>query len=92
MYTIIVTGELIMDFSIPQEILDYLEVLDIFIEKKIKPLEAKDDNIRFFDHRREHSRTDWDRDGLPAEDWEDLLGEMRKLADEDGHLRYGLPA
>ena len=73
MYTIIVTGELIMDFSIPQEILDYLDVLDIFIEKKIKPLEAKDDNIRFFDHRREHSRTDWDRDGLPAEDWEALL-------------------
>ena len=30
-----------------------------------KPLEEKDDNIRFFDHRREHSRTDWDRDGLP---------------------------
>ena len=80
-----------MDFSIPQEILDYLDVLDSFIEKKIKPLEEKDDNVRFFDHRREHSRTDWDRNGLPSEDWEDLLGEMRKLADEDGHLRYGLP-
>ena len=91
MYIILENGELIMDFSIPQEILDYLDVLDSFIEKKIKPLEEKDDNIRFFDHRREHSRTDWDRDGLPSEDWENLLGEMRRLADEDGHLRYGLP-
>jgi len=70
-----------MDFSIPREILDYLNVLDRFIENTIKPLEQKDDNIRFFDHRREHSRTDWDRDGLPSEDWEDLLDEMRQVAD-----------
>ena len=81
-----------MDFSIPQEIQDYLDILDNFIENKIKPIEMKNDNIRFFDHRREHSRTDWDRGGLPSEDWEDLLSEMRTVADEAGHLRYGLPA
>ena len=80
-----------MDFSIPKEISDYLNILDDFIENKIKPLENKDDNIRFFDHRREHSRTNWDNGGLPTEEWEDLLGEMRKLADQEGHLRYGLP-
>ena len=80
-----------MDFSIPQEIQDYLNTLDNFIENKIKPLENKNDNIRFFDHRREHARTDWDRGGLPTEDWEDLLNEMRKIADQAGHLRYGLP-
>ena len=34
MYIILENGELIMDFSIPQEILDYLDVLDSFIEKK----------------------------------------------------------
>ena len=79
-----------MDFSIPKEISDYLNILDDFIENKIKPLENKDDNIRFFDHRREHSRTNWDNGGLPTEEWEDLLGEMRKLADQEGHLRYGL--
>ena len=39
-----------MDFSIPKEISDYLNILDDFIENKIKPLENKDDNIRFFDH------------------------------------------
>ena len=47
--------------------------------------------MRFFDHRREWARTDWDAGGLPAKDWEDLLGQMRRLADEAGHLRYGLP-
>ena len=62
-------------FDIPQSIEDYLVVLDEFIEREIKPLEARDDNIRFFDHRREHARTDWDRDGLPREEWEALLRE-----------------
>lgn len=80
-----------MDFEIPQSLRDYLAVLDDFIEKEIKPLQHQDDNMRFFDHRREHARTDWDNDGLPREDWEDLLREMRKLADAAGHMRYGLP-
>ncbi|MDO8288066.1 MAG: acyl-CoA dehydrogenase family protein [Parvibaculum sp.] len=80
-----------MDFNMPKDISDYLAVLDAFIEKEIKPLQAKDDNERFFDHRREHARTDWDNQGLPRHDWEELLGQMRKLADQAGHLRYGLP-
>ena len=80
-----------MDFDIPEDIQNYLNELDKFIENEIKPLENKDDNIRFFDHRREDSRTDWDRNGLPSEDWESLLHEMRLTADKAGHLRYGLP-
>jgi len=80
-----------MIFEIPQEIENYLLELDKFIEKKIKPLEEADDNIRFFDHRREHARTDWDNHGLPRKDWEDLLGKARKLADEAGHYRFQLP-
>lgn len=80
-----------MDFEIPQKLRDYLTVLDDFIEKEIKPLENQDDNIRFFDHRREHARTDWDNQGLPREDWEELLREMRRRADAAGHLRYALP-
>ena len=78
-------------FEIPRDIEDYLLVLDDFIEREIKPLEAQDDNHRFFDHRREHARTDWDRDGLPREDWEALLMEMRRRADAAGHFRYALP-
>ena len=80
-----------MSFEIPQNIENYLVELDIFIEQKIKPLEQADDNIRFFDHRREHSRTDWDNNGLPREEWEALLGQARVLADEAGHFRYALP-
>jgi 7-cyano-7-deazaguanine synthase in queuosine biosynthesis len=45
-----------MDFEIPADIKAYLGVLDAFIESDIKPLQAKDDNERFFDHRREHAR------------------------------------
>ena len=81
-----------MSFDIPQEIEDYLRALDRFIETEIKPLEEADDNIRFFDHRREHARTDWDRGGLPRAEWEELLGEARKRADAAGHYRYALPA
>ena len=78
-------------FEIPQSIEHYLAVLDAFIEREITPLENQDDNIRFFDHRREHARTDWDRDGLPSEEWETLLTEMRRRADAAGHFRYALP-
>ncbi len=77
-----------MDFEIPKDIQDYLVVLDDFIEKEIKPLENENDNIRFFDHRREDARTDWDRGGLPSEEWEALLAEARRRADAAGHYRY----
>ncbi len=80
-----------MDFSIPKEISDYLKVLDAFIETDIKPLERENDNIRFFDHRREWARTDFDNGGLPRHDWEELLREMKRRADRAGHLRFALP-
>ena len=50
-----------MDFDIPAELGAYLSELDRFIEDEIKPLENENDNIRFFDHRREDARTDWER-------------------------------
>ena len=80
-----------MDFSLPPELSAYLDELDAFIAAKLKPLENQDDNIRFFDHRREYERTDWDAGGLPKKEWEELLGKARKLADEAGHLRYAWP-
>ena len=80
-----------MNFDIPQDIADYLKELDDFIEREIKPLEESDDNIRFFDHRREAARTDWDRGGLPNEEWEELLREAKRRADAAGHYRYALP-
>lgn len=80
-----------MDFTIPKDIQDYLAILDKFIETDIKPLEEADDNIRFFDHRREYARTDFENQGLPRHDWEILLGQARSKADAAGHYRYALP-
>ena len=64
--------------------------MDAFIEREIAPLQAE--NMQYFDQRREHARTDWDNDGIPTAEWEDLLAEMRRRADRAGWLRYGLPA
>jgi acyl-CoA dehydrogenase len=80
-----------VDFSLPKELVAYLAELDAFIEAEIKPLEAQDDNKRFFDHRREWARTDWDNGGLPRKEWEALLGEAKRRADRAGHLRFALP-
>jgi acyl-CoA dehydrogenase len=80
-----------MDFDIPQDVEDLLRDLDEFIEAEIKPLEQQDDNIRFFDHRREYERTDFENGGVPRKEWEDLLSEMRRRADKAGFLRYGIP-
>jgi acyl-CoA dehydrogenase len=81
-----------VDFEIPAGLASYLAELDEFIEREIRPLEQLDDNIRFFDHRREHARTDWDRGGLPNRQWEELLREAVRRADAAGHYRYAFPA
>ena len=80
-----------MDFDLPPELAAYLAELDAFIEAEIKPIENRGDNIRFFDHRREHARTDWDNGGLPRVEWEDLLAEARAVADKAGHYRFAWP-
>jgi alkylation response protein AidB-like acyl-CoA dehydrogenase len=80
-----------VDFAIPADLQAYLGELDDFIEREIKPLEAENDNIRFFDHRREDARTDWERGGLPNHEWEQLLAEARRRADRAGHYRFPYP-
>jgi len=78
-----------MDFEIPAEIRAKLAELDAFIEKEIRPLERE--HMQYFDKRREWARTDWENDGRPRREWEDLLAEMRRRADRAGHLRFALP-
>ncbi|MEY2883334.1 MAG: hypothetical protein RL490_1058 [Pseudomonadota bacterium] len=80
-----------MDFNLPPELTAYLAALDDFIEREIKPIEQRDDNMRFFDHRREYARTDWDAGGLPKHEWEALLAEARDVADKAGHYRFAWP-
>jgi alkylation response protein AidB-like acyl-CoA dehydrogenase len=81
----------LMDFTIPADVQATLNALDDFIEREIRPLERQDDNGRFFDHRREWARTDWENGGVPRKDWEELLAEMRRRADAAGWLRLALP-
>jgi len=80
-----------MDFGLPADLAHYLDELDLFIASKIKPLEDEDDNIRFFDHRREWARTDFERGGLPRKEWEALLTEAKRRADAAGHWRFSAP-
>jgi acyl-CoA dehydrogenase len=75
----------------PQEVADLLQEMDAFIEAEVRPLEAEDDNARFFDHRREYSRTDFEHGGIPRPEWEALLEEMVARSDRAGLLRYALP-
>ena len=80
-----------MDFALPADLVAYLDELDRFIAREIKPLEEADDNIRFFDHRREWARTDFDNGGLPRHEWEALLRKAKDRADAAGHLRFAIP-
>jgi len=80
-----------MTFTIPPDLQKYLNEIDTFIKTVIAPLQASSDNERFFDHRREHSRTDWSNRGLPHDSWEALLSQARQLADEAGFFRFVLP-
>jgi len=81
-----------MDFDLDPDLVAKLAELDAFIEREIKPIEQADDQIRFFDHRREWARTDFDAGGLPRPEWEALLARVRRIADAAGHWRYALPA
>src|SRR5262245_48270529 len=80
-----------MDFNLPEGLSAYLYELDAFIEREIAPLQAQDDNQRFFDHRREWARTDFDNQGLPRPEWEALMRDARHRAGRAGHLRFALP-
>ena len=80
-----------MNFELPGDLSSYLSKLDKFIADEIKPIEEQDDNVRFFDHRRENSRTDWNNDGRPSKEWEALLAKTRNVSDVAGHYRYAFP-
>ncbi len=80
-----------MTEDLPGELQTLIEEIDAFIAAEIRPLEQEGENARFFDHRREYARTDFDAGGIPSADWEALLGEMVDRADRAGLWRFGLP-
>lgn len=81
-----------MDFTLPDDLVDYLARLDAFIKAEIAPLQGTDDNERFFDHRREWARTDFEAGGLPRPEWEALLAKAVHRADKAGFYRLALPS
>lgn len=78
-----------MDMSIPEDVVAFLADLDRFIDAEIRPIEEA--NPEYFDHRREFSRTDVERGGIPTVRWREILHEARLLADKAGFYRYPLP-
>ena len=78
-----------MDFEIPAGVRRTLEDIDAFIERELVPLEKA--HPQFFDHRREFARTDFERGGIPCEEFDALVAQMKRLADRAGFLRLGLP-
>jgi acyl-CoA dehydrogenase len=77
--------------DLPPDVTGLLEEIDAFIADEIRPLEAEGDNARFFDHRREYARTDFEAGGTPRAEWEELLEEMVERADRARLWRYALP-
>lgn len=67
-----------MNFELPDELKAHIQSIDAFIESTILPLQHSNHNNRFFDHRREHARTDWDNDGNPRPEWENLLSAFQR--------------
>jgi len=80
-----------MSEELPVEIKALIVEVDEFIAAEVRPLEEEGDNARFFDHRREHARTDFEAGGIPSAEWEALLEEMMARADRAGLWRFALP-
>jgi acyl-CoA dehydrogenase len=79
-----------LDWSIPEDVTELLSSIDEFIDRELAPIEAA--NPEFFDHRREFSRTDVQRGGIPTERWRELLAQARRLSIEAGFYKYPFPA
>src|SRR3984893_15236453 len=80
-----------MTEDLPAEIVAVIAEIDAFIAAEIRPLEQAGDNARFFDHRREYARTDFEAGGVPTVDWENLLAQMTDPGDRAVLWRYVLP-
>jgi acyl-CoA dehydrogenase len=76
--------------TIPEDIQQLLVDIDEFIERELKPLEAA--NPELFDHRREFTRTDVERGGIPTVRWREMLAEARRLSIAAGFYKLPFPS
>jgi acyl-CoA dehydrogenase len=79
-----------VDWSIPADVTELLGSIDEFIERELEPLQRANPDL--FDHRREFTRTDTERGGIPTERWRGLLAQARRLAIDAGFYKYPFPA
>jgi acyl-CoA dehydrogenase len=79
-----------LDWSIPPDVTELLAALDEFIERELEPLQRA--NPELFDHRREFSRTDVERGGIPTARWREMLAHARRLSIDAGFYKYPFPA
>jgi alkylation response protein AidB-like acyl-CoA dehydrogenase len=79
-----------MEWSIPEDVQRLIAEIDEFIERELKPIEEA--NPEFFDHRREFTRTDVERGGIPTVRWRELLAQARRLSIDAGFYKYPFPA
>ncbi len=78
-----------MDWSIPSDVQQLLVDIDEFIERELKPLEEA--NPELFDHRREFTRTDVERGGIPTERWREMMAEARRRSIAAGFYKLPFP-
>src|SRR4051812_27174676 len=76
--------------TIPEDVQQLLVDIDEFIEREIKPLE--EENPDLFDHRREFTRTDVERGGIPTERWREMLAEARRRSIAAGLYKLPFPS
>ena len=79
-----------MDLSIPADVTELLAAIDAFIERELVPLQEANPDL--FDHRREFTRTDVERGGIPTARWRDMLAQARRRAIDAGLYQYPFPA
>jgi alkylation response protein AidB-like acyl-CoA dehydrogenase len=78
-----------VDWSIPADITVLLQTIDDFIDRELVPLQQANPDL--FDHRREFTRTDVERGGIPTRRWHELLDRARRLSIEAGLYQYPFP-
>jgi acyl-CoA dehydrogenase len=79
-----------MTTAAQRDIASLLQRIDTFIADELAPLQAE--HPEYFDHRREFARTDLERGGAPVREWDELLVEMMRRADDAGLYRFALPS
>jgi acyl-CoA dehydrogenase len=79
-----------VDWSIPADVTELLGSIDEFVERELEPLQRANPDL--FDHRREFTRTDTERGGIPTERWRALLAQARRRAIDAGFYKYPFPS